>query len=240
MADSSFPPRATARWAGLLYLINALCGLWAEVFVRGKAMVTGNAAATAANILANPLLYRSGFVADLVSMVTEIGIAVLFYYLFRPVSRRLAAAMVLFRLVWVAVFATVALTHVAPLLLLSQRGLDPGQAQTLSYFFLRLHEQGYEIALVFFGVDCLLIGLLILRSSFLPRVLGLLMGIAGVCYLVNSFGDFLVPILAHAFGMWLLLPCALAEYALIFWLLAFGVNPEKWKRQAQGVLGELR
>lgn len=240
MTGSNFSPRATARWAGLLYLINALCGLWAEVFVRGKVMVTGNAAATAANILANPLLYRSGFVADLVSMVTEIGIAVLFYYLLRPVSRGLAAAMVLFRMAWVAIFATVALTHFAPLLLLSQKGLDAGQAQALSYFFLRLHGQGYEVALVFFGVDCLLIGLLILRSVFLPRVLGVLMGIAGLCYLANSFGDFLVPAVAHAFGMWLLLPCALAEYALILWLLVVGVNPEKWKRQAQGVLGELR
>jgi hypothetical protein len=213
-------------------LINAACGLWAEAFVRGKVMVSGNAAATAANILANPLLYRSGFVADLVAMVAELGIALLFYYLFRPVSRGLAVAMVLFRLAWAAIFATVTLTHIAPLMLLSQTGLDTEQAQALSYFFLRLHQQGYDVALVFFGVDCLVIGLLILRSTFLPRVLGALMGIAGTCYLTNSFSEFLVPALAHTFGIWLLLPSALAEYALILWLLIVGVNADKWKRQA--------
>ncbi len=234
MADTDFSPRATARWAGFLYFINAACGLWAEVFVRGKIIVPGDATATAASILASQTLYRSGFAADLVSMVTEVFIALLFYRLFRPVSRSLAMGMVLFRLAWVAIFATVALTHVAPLLLLAggSKGLDPGVAQALSYFFLQLHGQGYEIGLVFFGVDCVLLGLLVLRSTFLPKVLGVLLGVAGLCYIANSFTDFLLPALGHQFGMWLLLPCAVAEYALILWLLVAGVNTTKWNQQA--------
>ena len=234
MAGVGFSPRATAQWAGLLYFINAGCGLWAEAFVRGKVIVSGDAPGTAANILANQTLYRSGFAADLVSMVLELGIALLLYQLFRPVSRGLAGAMVLFRLAWVAIFATVALTHIAPLLLLdgSIKGLDAGLAQSLSYFFLRLHGQGYEVGLVFFGVDCLLIGVLILRSSFLPKVLGGLLVLAGLCYLVNSFADFLAPAFARQLGVWPLLPCALAEYALILWLLIVGVNAAKWTEQA--------
>ena len=234
MDDAIASPRATARLAGLLYLINALCGLWAEVFVRGSVVGSGDAAATSANILANPLLYRSGFAADLVSMVTELFIALLFYRLFRPVSRDLSRAMVLFRLAWAAIFAMVALTHIAPLLLLDGglKGLDSGQAQALALFSLRLHGQGYEIGLVFFGVDCVLIGLLILRSTFLPKLLGGLLGVAGLCYLANSFADFLAPALGHRFGMWLLLPCAAAEYALILWLLIVGVNAAKWAQQA--------
>jgi Domain of unknown function (DUF4386) len=199
MSESNFSPRATARLAGLLYFINAACGLWAEVFVRGKVMVSGDAATTAANILANQTLYRSDFAADLVSMVMELFIALLFYRLFRPVSRGLAIGFVLFRLAWVAVFATVALTHIAALLLIdgSIKGLDAGQAEAVSYFSLRLHGQGYEAGLVFFGVDCLLLGLLILRSSFLPKMLGVLLGVAGACYIVNSFADFLAPALSH-------------------------------------------
>jgi hypothetical protein len=237
MNENLSSPRATARWAGLLYLINAACGLWAEVFVRGKVIVSGDAAATAANILANQTMYRSGFAADLVSMVMELLIALLFYQLFRPVSRTLAIGMVLFRLIWVAIFATVALTHIAPLLLLdgTLKGLDPATAQALAYFSLRLHGQGYDAALIFFGVDCLLIGLLILRSSFLPKFLGGLLGVAGLCYLANSSIGFLAPALGHQFGMWLLLPCAAAEYALILWLLIVGVNPTKWKQQLAAV-----
>ncbi|MDE1987195.1 MAG: DUF4386 domain-containing protein [Alphaproteobacteria bacterium] len=234
MTDADFSPRATARWAGLLYFVNAACGLWAEVFVRAKVIVSGDAAATAANILANQTLYRSGFAADLVSMVTELFIALLFYRLFRPVSHSLSMGMVLFRLAWVAIFATVALTHIAPLLLLdgSLKGLDVGQVQALSYFSLRLHGQGYEVGLIFFGVDCFLIGLLIWRSNFLPKILGVMLGVAGLCYLVESFANFLAPALGHQFGMWLLLPCAVAEYALILWLLIVGVNATKWRRQA--------
>ncbi len=235
MTGAGFSPRATARLAGLLYFINAACGLWAEAFVRGKVIVIGDAARTAANILANQTLYRSGFAADLVSMVLELAIALLLYRLFRPVSRGLAGAMVLFRLAWVAIFATVALTHIAPLLLLddSIKGLDGNLAQSLSYFFLRLHGQGYEIGLVFFGVDCILIGVLILRSAFLPKALGALLMLAGLCYLANSFADFLAPAFARQLGVWPLLPCALAEYALILWLLAVGVNAAKWMEQAE-------
>jgi len=234
MTGEGFSPRATARLAGLLYFINAACGLWAEAFVRGRIVVAGDAAKTAANIIANQTLYRSGFAADLVSMVLELAIALLLYRLFRPVSRGLAGAMVLFRVAWVAIFATVALTHIAPLLLLDRsiKGLDGSLAQSLSYFFLRLHGQGYEIGLVFFGVDCLLIGVLILRSDFLPKVLSALLMLAGLCYLVNSFADFLAPAFARRFGVWLLLPCALAEYAFILWLLIVGVNAAKWTEQA--------
>jgi len=228
--------RSTARIAGALYLINAACGLWAEVFVRGRLIVSGDAASTTANILAHQMLYRSGFVADLISMIAELGITLLFYRIFSAVSRSLSAAMVLFRLVWVAIFSVVALTHIAPLLLLDGgayiHAFSAPQLQAFSYFLLKLHNQGYEIALVFFGVDCILVGVLIWHSAFLPRFLGAAVAFAGICYLVNSLSDFLTPSLSARFGIWLLLPCALAEYALILWLILVGVNPETWREQS--------
>lgn len=229
-------PCAIARFAGLLYFINAACGLYAEAFVRGQAIVHANPALTAANILAWQTFYRSGFAADLVSMACEIGIALALYILFKPVSRSLASAFVLFRLVWVAVFAVVALTHIAPLMLLTDANLahvfSPAQIDAASYFLLRLHTMGYNAALVFFGVDCLILGILILRSTFLPKLLGALMALAGLCYLTNSFADFLSPTLSDALGIYLLLPCAVAEWGFTLWLLIAGVNTDRWRTQA--------
>ncbi|MEI9932002.1 MAG: DUF4386 domain-containing protein [Rhizomicrobium sp.] len=229
-------PRAIARWAGLLYLVNAGCGLYAEAFVRGQTIAHGNPALTAANIVARQTFYRSGFAADLVSMLCEIGIAALLYILFRPVSRVLAATFVLFRLAWVAVFAAVALTHMTSLMLLTDPGMThaftPAQLDALSYLSLRLHTLGYNSALIFFGMDCVLAGILILRANFLPKPLGLLMALAGFCYLANSFADFLSPALSDALGIYLLLPCAVAEWSLALWLLVAGVDAEKWRAQA--------
>lgn len=229
-------PRRIAQFAGLLYLLNAACGLYAEAFVRGQIIVHGNPALTAANILARPTFYRSGFAADLFAMLCEIGIAVLLYILFKPVSRALAAGFVLFRLAWVATFAMVSLTHLALLMLLTDPGMthafSPAQIDAISYFLLRLHGLGYNTALIFFGVDCVLAGILILRSSFLPKLLGVLMALAGACYLANSFTDFLSPQLSDALGIYLLLPCALAEWSFTLWLLVRGVNADKWRKQA--------
>jgi hypothetical protein len=235
---SNMSPRAIAHVAGLLYLLNAACGLYAEAFVRGQTIVHGNPALTAANILARQTFWRSGLAADLFAMLCEIGIAVLLYILFKPVSRALAASFVLFRLAWVGTFAIVSLTHIAPLMLLTDPAMthafSPVQIDALSSFLLRLHGLGYNTALIFFGVDCMLIGILILRSRFLPKLLGALMAVAGICYLVNSFADFLSPALSDALGIYLLLPCALAEWSFTVWLLVLGVNAQKWHAQAAG------
>jgi len=231
-------PRLTARFAGLVYLMVALAGGSAEMFVRGRLIVHGDAAATAANILAHESLFRLGFAIDVAAMTGEVVLALLFYRLFSPVSRNIALLIAFFRIAWAAIYAANSLTDIAPLLLLQgANGLtafSQTQLQALAYLSLRLQAMGFNIGLVFFGVECVAIGWLIVRSTFLPRFLGALMTIAGLCYLINSFANFLSPPLANLLFPYILLPCLPGEFRFIFWLLFVGVNASKWK-QAAGV-----
>jgi hypothetical protein len=132
------------------------------------------------------------------------------------------------------------LARFAPLLLLrdvaSSRSFGADQMQALALLSVKLFEQGFIVALVFFGVDCLLIGWLIFRSTFLPRVLGVLLAVAGLCYLTNSFVDFVFPTLT--LPSYFLLPSYVIELALSLWLIVIGVNAEKWKEQAGAARAE--
>lgn len=102
----------------------------------------------------------------------------------------------------------------------------------MAYTALRFHGQGYNVCLVSFGFTCLLIGYLICRSTFLPRILGVLMAIAGLCYLTNSFANFLSPAFARPLFPWILLPAFPGEFGLMLWLIVVGVNDQRWKEQA--------
>jgi hypothetical protein len=154
----------------------------------------------------------------------------------KPVSRSLSLLAAFFRLMHVAIYGVDALNHFAPLSFL--QGSDyltafkPDQLQALALAFITLHDMGYSIALVFFGFHCLLIGYLLFGSAFLPRVLGVLMAIAGVCYLINSFANFLSPAFAGHLFPYILLPCLVAEGSLMLWLLVTGVNVQRWRQQA--------
>jgi hypothetical protein len=128
------------------------------------------------------------------------------------------------------------LNHFAPLVLLGGAhfltAFRTDQLQALALASLNLHGTGYSIGLVFFGFHCVLIGYLISRSAFLPRILGVLMAIAGLGYLTNSFVNLLAPSLQHYLYPWVLLPGGVAELSLCLWLLVIGVNVQRWKEQA--------
>jgi hypothetical protein len=222
-------PRLKARIAGLVYLIGAIAGGSAEIFIRGTLVVGGNAAATAANILAHESLFRLGGVGDLISVACDAAVAVLFYELFVPANKTLSLMMAFFRIIFVAVMGANTINHFAALLYL--RHAPALQEQAL--LSLRMQSLGFNIALVFFGFTCLLLGYLIARSTFLPRILGLFMAISGIGYLINSFVHFLAPEYgAYAFK-YILAPCGIGELLLIAWLLAVGVNSSRWREQAQ-------
>jgi hypothetical protein len=228
-------PRTKARIAGFLYLIVILGGLFAELFVRGRLTVPGDAAATARNILAHQLLYRSGFAVEVFYCACNVPLILLFYDLFRIVSRSAAWLVVLFSLVGTAVESVSLLAHFAPLVLLgggSQLSAFPtAQLQAWSYVSLQFFEHGFAISLVFFGFYCLSIAYLIVRSTFLPRVIGVLMAMGGLCYLINSFSNFLAPRFAAHFAPFLAIS-GVAELSLCLWLLIMGVNVPRWREQA--------
>jgi hypothetical protein len=108
----------------------------------------------------------------------------------------------------------------------------PEQLQGLSYLALRLHGEAYDVALFFFGVHCVLIGWLVARARFLPRIFGWLLAIAGLCYVFNTLAGALAPEFARTLFPWILLPALPAEGGLTLWLLIRGVNAAKWREQA--------
>lgn len=227
-----FSPHAYARIGGALYLFIIAAGLFAEAFVRSRLIVPADAAATAANILEHARLFRLGIAADLSTFLCAIPVTVILYALLRPVNKNLALLMLLFNLAQDAVGGMNALNTYKSLQLLGGadylKAFSPEQLQAMALLALKAHSVGFGIALMFFGVSCIALGYLIFNSGFLPRLLGLLMSIAGACYLVNSFTVILAPPLA---SILFLLPAFVGELSLALWLTVKGVNVLRWKER---------
>jgi hypothetical protein len=207
-------------------------GIFEELLVRERLVVSGDAAATAHNILSHELLYRSGFAVGIIILACNMPLAVIFYDLFKVVNKSIASLVVFFTIVGTAIEGMNLLNHFAPLILLKG---GPGQnvpdAEQLAYKALRLQSVGFDLALAFFAFYCLSIGYLIFRSTFMPRVIGVLMAIAGACYLTNSFTGFLVPAFRALLVPYVLVPCLIGELSLTLWFLIKGVNVQRWKEQ---------
>lgn len=229
-------PRLAARLAGLLYLTIMLAAAFGEIVVRGALIVRDDAGATARNILAHEQLFRLGGAADLITFACDVALAALFYVLLKPVGRTTALVAAYFRLAYGAIVGVVSITHFAPLIFLKSEalgGFTQPQLETLSFLSLRLHNTGYNIALIFFGVHLTLLGWLVARSRFLPALIGVLLGIAGVCYLINSILNLIFP--ALSLSPYILLPGLFGEGGLTLWLLLVGLNPAKWEERASAV-----
>ena len=220
-----------AKTAGFLYLIMILAGGFAEAFVREGLTVSGNAIATAHNILASEQLYRFGLVADLVTLTCGTILSLIFYILFKPVNRNLSLLALIFSIVASAVMAVNLLNQQAPLLLLHSssylKAFTIEQLQTLSLFFLNLQSQGYNISLLLFAFYFPIIGWLVYQSNFLPRILGVIYTMAGLGYLINSLAWFLFPHLAAYLFPYVLLPAFIGETSMSLWLLIKGVKIQK-------------
>ena len=212
------------RIAGLCYLAIIALGLWSEAFVRGQLIVAGDAAATAQRIVAEPLLWRSGLVADLLMQVLDIPVIVTMWRLLRPVSEPLALTATGLNLVQTAVLVANRVQLLAALDLLTGPVIGaaflPGQREALAMLAVQLHGQGFGIGLIFFGFACLIRGVLIAHSGVLPRLLGVLLAVAGLAYLVNSFALLLVPAFAKLLFPAVLLPALVGELAFALWLTA--------------------
>lgn len=225
-------PRLKARIAGIFYLICGMTFSFADGSVRGKLVIVGDAAATAHNILAHEALYRLGFAAELISAVCYITVTLLLYDMFRPVNRSVSLLAAFFSLTGCTIQALSTLFHLAPLVILGGEqylsAFKVEQLQALALMFLKLRAQTSSIYMVFFGWYCILIGYLIFRSRFLPRILGVFMAIAGLSYQL-----FLSPPLANYLFPYVVKPAgALGELSLILWLLVMGVNNQRWREQA--------
>jgi hypothetical protein len=230
-------PRFEARLAGCLYLLIILGGLFAPFAVAPSGMMLGDSALpTAAKILAAKQLYIIGGIAQLLVYTCDIGVALIFYELLKPVHRKLALAAAFFRLVFVAIASANMMNHFAPLVLLDGghylSTFPPNQLQTLAQIFIRLRTYGFDIALLFFGFHWIFAGYLFFKSTFFPRLLGLALAIGGLGYIANIMVTAIPAATATHLFPYIMLPAGLAEILLTLWLIVVGVNVPKWREQA--------
>jgi hypothetical protein len=224
-------PLLKARIAGVLYLLTIMTGIFAQAFVSEKLVVSGDAVATAINILTHKIFYELGFTFYLIEMACQIAVTALFYDLLKPVNGSLSLVAAFLGLAGCVIKMVSRLFYIAPLLVLGGAHylnvFDLKQLQALALLFLKVNDRGAGIALAFFGFYALLTGWLILRSTFLPRVLGVLSVVGGLGWLT-----FLYPPLGYRLFLYLAAFGILGAAALILWLLVFGVNEQRWKEQA--------
>ena len=224
-----------ARIAGLLFLISIVAGGFGELYVPTVLIVSGDPTATAKNIVASDLLFRMGFASYLVEAICDIALTLILYLLLRPVGRELALLTAFFRLVGTAIFAASELFYFAPAFILGGadylKTFSPDQLNTLAYVSLRMYVYGGGLFFAFGGVGSILLGYLIFRSGYLPKILGALMALGGLGFVIRSFALALVPASA-SLGVILLLPTGLAMLSLTGWLLVKGVDVPKWEARA--------
>jgi hypothetical protein len=232
---STWWPQRSARLAGSLYLLVIVGGFFAIGVVPALLIVPGDAIATAGNIRANESLYRLGLVAHVLILLANVPIAVIFFDLFRVVNRRVAALMAVFLVVGTSVEGASLLDQFAPLAILTgsaEIAFSREQVEVLAALPLATHVIGYDIYAVFFGCYGLALGYLVFGSSFMPRLIGVLLALGATCYLVRSFSSFLAPDLAASLVPFILLPSLVGEGSLSLWLLARGVSVERWQERA--------
>jgi hypothetical protein len=230
-----FSPKLYARIGGALYLMLIGLGIFGQI-VKEKVIVSGDAAATAANLTSMETLWRCGIAFEFLALICVIALAMIYFVLLRPVNRELNLLATFLRMVGIAVEAVAALNLATALFPLGNapylKAFTPEQLYAMASLAIKSHNYGYTLALLFFGFTFLFHGYLIFKSGFLPKVLGLMIQVGGLCYLTNSLVFFLAPSVSGSLFPWILLPCFVAELSLALWLLVKGVNVQRWREQA--------
>jgi hypothetical protein len=234
---SQTSPRLIGRIIALLLLFLILCGVFAQGLVANRLIVSGDAAATARNILAHPGLFRLSFTVFLFEMVANVANTALFYILLRPVNRSIALTATFIDLAGGVMKTFARVFYILPLWVLLPaagntstvlQGFTPQQLESIALLLLQINNRGAATASAFFGFSITLRGFLILRSTFMPRWLGALSLISGLGWLT-----FLYPPLASLAFIPVVLFTLAVSAVMIVWLLFFGVREEQWNECAR-------
>jgi hypothetical protein len=226
------------RFAGLLYTVASIPGFFALMYVPSKLIVLGNPTATANNIAASEALFRLGIVADLISQVLFIFVALVLYELLKAVNQRHALYMVTLILIAIPIAFLNEANAIAALVL--ARGadflslLDKPQRDALAMLFLKLHGAGFDVAGIFWGLWLFPLGLLSYRSGFIPRILGVLLMIGCFAYLANSFTSLALPQYEGVVDKWVS-PVQAVEVLFMLWLLIMGAKPKPRSQSDRGI-----
>ncbi len=229
-----FDRRSTQRTrpateAGLCYLAVIAGGLFAEGMVRGSLVVPGDAAATTRAILENETLWRLGLAVHLLYLIPALTMKVIVSGLFRELEPTLARLALVVGLAAVTVEAVALVYLYVPLAVIENGGATLAaleDAPALIYLATRLFYTGFGFSLLLFAGFCVLIGALILRSRLVPREIGAMMIVAGICYVVNTLALIVAPGFFELINPAILLPILLAELSLALWLLLKGIRVE--------------
>ena len=235
MVEKTSSIQKIARIAGILYLLIVVLSIPVHFVIPAQLIVAGDAAATASKIIASEGLYRMGIGAELALLLCEIVLSVLLYVLLKPVSKTLSLVAAVSRLAMTIIHGANLLTNFIVLLLLSGAGylavFEPNQLNALVMVFLDAYNFGFTIGIVFLFLHASILGYLIIKSGYFPRILGVLFMIASLGYLIDSFSHVLITNYAKG-PVYLALPIAIAEIVFPLWLLIKGVNADKWKKRS--------
>jgi hypothetical protein len=223
------PTNNTGRFAGALYVLASIVGFFAMGYVPDKLIVHGNAAATASNIAASETLFRLGIAGELIGQAAFIFVALALYDLLKGVNRRHALLMVTLIVVSIPIaflnelnsFAALVLVHGADFLSI----FDKPQRDALAMLFLNLHGRGFVVAEIFWGLWLFPLALLVYKSRFLPRFLGVWLVLAGLAWIILSLTSILLP--QHQDKVYTYCqPAFFGEIAFMLWLLIRGARPQ--------------
>ena len=216
-----------ARFAGLLYVLLAVTGVFNLLYVPTAITVYGDATATAANIMSSELLFRAGILSGLISNVIFIFLVLALYRLFKDISHKQAMLMVTLVVISVSITFANTFNQLAALIILSGADFlsvfDKPQLESAAYAFLRLHSQSYQIIQIFWGLWLFPFGFLVYQSRFIPKIFGIFLFIAGFAYLLSSFMFLILPQYEGAVSQ-LITILEAAELPIILWLAIVGAR----------------
>lgn len=220
--------QTAAKIAGFLYLFTLLTANFAEFYTRGRLIVSGDAAQTAKNIVASERLFRLGAVSNLITFAGCVPLLVALYVVLKPIGRNVALLAAFWRLAECAIFALIILNDFVTLQLLSGtdslRAFDTQQAQALAYTFVRAHDLGYLIGLVFYGLGSTAFSYLFFKSRYIPRALSALGILSSFLVAIVTLTVMAFPGLANVVVPAYFVPSFIFEVTLGFWLLIKGIQ----------------
>ncbi len=221
--------KKTARIAGILILVTAVFAPFSMIYIPSTLIVPEDAATTASHIMASEGLFRLGIASDSVVFLIEIVLTVLLYVLLKPVNKTLSLVAAFSRLAMIIIQGINLLNHFSVLMLISGAGyltvFVPEQLRALILLFLDAHEYVVLIWGLFFGFHLFVLGYLVYKSGYIPKVLGILLVVASLCYLIQSFGNILLPKYEELYATLGFL--SIIELAFPLWLLIKGVKVQQ-------------